>query len=97
MTTEANQAEIRTENTNLLKHRLDLAELGEDISITDTLLKMAERLNGILFMLSFHFDSTERASEKIIGGAINAAIAECADIEATVKAHHYAKRKGGTQ
>lgn len=80
---------------NIFKHRLDINELGDDLALTDTLLRMTERLSGVLFMLSFHFDGEDRANDKIIGAAINAAIAECEDIEATVKAHHDAKREGG--
>ncbi len=72
----------------IFTHRISADALKSQLGTVDALGLMTERLEGILYLLSFHFQGEQRACDSIILGVIEAAIHECKDINATINAHY---------
>jgi len=74
-------------------HRID-GDITDSLNLTDIISMMTFRAIGVLNLVSVNMDADNRASDEIVKAALNSAIMEIEDIDATIQAFHKAAASG---
>lgn len=72
-----------------LSHRFDGVQQDESFDIVDSISLMTERALGVLHSIIIQFEASSdsaRISDRLMSGAISAAIQEIEDIDAVIRA-----------
>jgi hypothetical protein len=91
--TQAEAGQETLQVTMDFSHRLSLCASFNSGILTDSIGMMTVRALGILYLLSGQFeDANYRLNDKLICGAIDAAIQEVEDIAAILLAYHLSEQ-----
>lgn len=72
---------------NPFKHRFDLAQAHDHIALQDAFNAMAGRAQGVLLLLSSHFEGESRINDETILNSIDAVFHDINDMKAAIRAH----------
>lgn len=72
---------------NPFRHRFDLVQAHDHIALQDAFNAMAGRAQGVLMLLSSHFEGEGRINDETILSSIDAVFHDINDMKAAIRAH----------